>query len=133
MTQIDPYRQTLRTLEDWDAFLMAESGLPGARGNIELGQAAADEGTEAQFRHWLTYDADKAPTNTQEEFLAFCGVVGFGRLLAQGHPTALAHPRRGRHRLAAFGRPRHGQADRGDGKLGTRHAAGKARCGCRAV
>lgn len=84
MTKADRYRQILPTLDDWDAFLMQESGLPGPRANLELVQVAADLGDEARFRHWLTFDADRAPTNTPEAFLAVCGAVGLGRLVAAG-------------------------------------------------
>lgn len=34
-TKTDEYRARLRALEEWDAFLLKESGLPGPRGNIE--------------------------------------------------------------------------------------------------
>jgi hypothetical protein len=44
MSKIDEYRQILRTLENWDLFLLRESGLPGKRANLELAQAVADEG-----------------------------------------------------------------------------------------
>lgn len=95
MTKIDTYRQTLRTLTDWEPYLLAESGLPGPRGNLELAQAVADEGDEPLFWRLLAYDATTAPTNTPQEFLAFCGVVGLGRLLADGRtdllPTLRTH------------------------------------------
>ena len=84
MSKRDQYREKLRTLDDWDAYLMKESGLPGPRGNLELAQTAADEATPRQFEHWLTFDPEKAPVNSPEEFLAFCGVVGLGKLLAEG-------------------------------------------------
>jgi hypothetical protein len=84
MSKRELYRETLRTLDDWDTYLMKESGLPGPRGNLELAQAAADEGRREQFEHWLTYDAERAPVNSPAEFLAFCGVVGLGKLLAEG-------------------------------------------------
>jgi hypothetical protein len=84
MGKIDDYRQTLRCLIDWEPYLLAESGLPGPRGNIELAQAVADEGNETLFHHLLSFDAIAAPTNTPQEFLAFCGVVGLGRLVAEG-------------------------------------------------
>jgi hypothetical protein len=77
------YRSALRSLADWDPFLLANSGLPGPRGNLELAQAVADEGTEEQFRRWLTFAPDKAPVNSPEEFLAFCGILGMGALLAR--------------------------------------------------
>ncbi|MFZ2360665.1 MAG: hypothetical protein WA040_15100 [Anaerolineae bacterium] len=44
MSKRNEYRQTLRGLDDWDPYLLAESGLPGPLGNIELAQAVADEG-----------------------------------------------------------------------------------------
>lgn len=95
MTKIETYRQTLRTLDDWEPYLLAESGLPGPRGNLELAQAVADEGDESLFWHLLTFDATTAPTNTPQEFLAFCGIVGLGRLLAGGRtdllPTLRTH------------------------------------------
>jgi hypothetical protein len=83
-TKADRYRAALKTCIDWDAYLMQESGLPGPRGNLELAQVAADEATAAQIDHWLTFDARHAPVNSPEEFLAFCGVVGLGRLIVEG-------------------------------------------------
>ncbi len=80
----DTYRQTLRTLHDWDQFLLKESGLPGPRANLELVQAVADEGTLELFQCCLSYTPDRASTNSPEVFLAVCGVVGLGRLLAEG-------------------------------------------------
>ncbi len=38
MAKADQYREILRTLDEWDAFLLKESGLPGPRGNLELAQ-----------------------------------------------------------------------------------------------
>ena len=89
MSKTEYYRTTLRALADWDDFLRKESGLPGPRGNLELASVVADEGTEAQFKHFLTFDAERFPTNTQGEFLAVCGAVGLGRLLAQGDCSVL--------------------------------------------
>lgn len=85
----DRYRQALRSIDDWEPYLLAESGLPGPRGNIELAQAVAEEGDEPLFQHLLSFDAAVAPTNTPQEFLAFCGVVGLGRLLAEGRRDLL--------------------------------------------
>jgi hypothetical protein len=86
----DQYKETLRSLDDWESFLLENSGLPGPRGNLELAQAAADEGDEALFLRFLSFDAERAPTNSRYEFLAFCGVVGLGRLVAEGHQEYLA-------------------------------------------
>jgi hypothetical protein len=85
----DLYRETLRQLADWEPFLLAESGLPGPRGNLELANVAADEGDERFFRRMLAYDPKRAPTNDPHEFLAFCGVVGLGKLLAEGKVRVL--------------------------------------------
>ncbi|HEX7514720.1 MAG TPA: HEAT repeat domain-containing protein [archaeon] len=89
MGKTEYYRKTLRTLADWDRFLLQESGLPGPRANLELVNVVADEGTQAQFKHFLTFDERKAPRNSQQEFLAVCGVVGMGEVLKQGNPEAL--------------------------------------------
>jgi hypothetical protein len=88
------YRQTLATLEDWDAYLLQESGLPGPRGNLELAHAVAEEGDRELFARYLAFDAETAPTNTPQEFLAFCGVLGLGRLCAEGERQELATLRR---------------------------------------
>ena len=84
MTKTDLYRKKLRALKNWDAFLLEESGLPGPRGNIELAQVVADEGNAALYTRYLAYDAARAPVNSPYEFLTFCGVVGLGRLVAEG-------------------------------------------------
>lgn len=84
MTKSDTYHQILPTLVDWEPYLLQESGLPGPRGNLELAQVVADLGTREQFEHFLTYGPDIAPEGTAHEFLAFCGVVGLGRLAAEG-------------------------------------------------
>jgi hypothetical protein len=89
MSKVDEYRETLRTLENWDSFLLRESGLPGKRANLELAQAVADEGTEELFKRYLSFDPEKAPVNSPYEFLAFCGVVGLGRLLSEGKMEVL--------------------------------------------
>ena len=90
MINTETYRAKLKTLKNWDAFLLKESGLPGPRGNIELAQVVADEGDAALFERYLAFDAARAPTNSPYEFLAFCGVVGLGRLVAEGQAQHLA-------------------------------------------
>jgi hypothetical protein len=84
MNKIDIYRQKLNTLQNWEPYLLQESGLPGPRGNLELAQVVADAGSRELFEHFLTYTAEVAPVNDPHEFLTFCGVVGLGRLLAEG-------------------------------------------------
>jgi hypothetical protein len=89
MTKVDTYRETLRTLGEWDSFLLEESGLPGRRANLELANAVADEGDQELFKRFLAFDAEQAPTNSPQEFLAFCGVLGLGKLLAGGDRAVL--------------------------------------------
>jgi hypothetical protein len=89
MSRSDHYQAILRSLVDWDAYLLKESGLPGPRGNIELAQAVANEGNQELFQRYLTYSADIAPVNSPYEFLAFCGAIGLGRLLAEGDMSLL--------------------------------------------
>jgi hypothetical protein len=94
MSKSDLYRSRLRDLDTWDEYLRAESGLPGPRGNLELAQVVADEGSRELFERYLTFTPDIAPTNTPDEFLAFCGAVGLGRLLAEGQREHLQTLRR---------------------------------------
>jgi hypothetical protein len=85
MSRIDDYRAALRDLPaaDWEPYLLAGSNLPGPRGNLELAAAVADVGDEAQFRRWAALGPDSASENTPGCFLAFCGVVGLGAVLAR--------------------------------------------------
>ncbi len=85
MPSTDTYRAALRDLPaaEWDAYLLAHANLPGPRGNLELAAAAADLGDEAQFRRWAALGPDVAPENTPGCFLAFCGVVGLGAVMAR--------------------------------------------------
>jgi len=94
-TKRETYRERLRELDPdaWEGFLLEESGLPGPRGNIELGKAVADEGTEALFLELLEHDPESAPTGMAEEFLPFCGAVGLGRLVAEGQDEHLSRLR----------------------------------------
>jgi hypothetical protein len=60
--------------------LLEQSGLPGARANLELVAAAADLASEQQALGWL---------DSGDEFLALCGAVTLGRLLAEGRRDVL--------------------------------------------
>lgn len=82
-------RALLPTLPDWDEYLLARSGLPGPRANLELVQAVADVGDRDRFERWLTLTPEQAPTNEPPVFLVVCGVVGLGRLVAEGDRALL--------------------------------------------
>ena len=86
MSSIETYRAALTALPaaDWETYLLTNANLPGPRGNLELASAAADVGDEAQFRRWAGLGPDVAPENTPGCFLAFCGVVGLGAIMARG-------------------------------------------------
>jgi len=84
MSKVDDYRESLKKLDDWDDYLRAESNLPGPRGNLELAHAVADLEDRKRIQHFLTFTPQLAPVNSPDEFLAFCGVEGLGRLIAEG-------------------------------------------------
>lgn len=85
MSKIDEYREVLRSLGDWDDYLLRESRLPGPRANLELASAVALEGWEKRFLRWLAeHGPEQAPTDIRESFLAVCGVMGLGYLAARG-------------------------------------------------
>jgi hypothetical protein len=87
--KIDEYRATLEDLDRWEPYLLEHSGLPGPRANIGLGQAAADVGTLERFDALLRWTPDRAPAGSREEFLAFCGTIGLGKLAAGSSQEAL--------------------------------------------
>lgn len=145
MSKIEMYRELIRSMADWEAFLLQESGLPGRRANIELAHAVAEEGDEDCFRTFLANTPDIAPTNSPREFLAFCSVLGLGRLLTEGERgimTELRHyasdPRWRIREAVAFALHRFGErypekllremAEWGSGGLLERRAALAALC-----
>jgi hypothetical protein len=91
MTRIGDYRAHLQSLDpsSWDDYLVTESALPGPRANLELAQAAADTGEEAQFSRWLELGPDQAPQDSARLFLPICGAIGLGRLIAEGRRDLL--------------------------------------------
>jgi hypothetical protein len=84
MSRKEFYIEALRKTKDWKNYLLMNSNLPGPRGNLELMQAFVEIGSEKDFIPLLDYTPDKAPVNSPEEFLAFCGTVGLGKLISEG-------------------------------------------------
>ncbi len=84
MPEKELYIEALHKTKDWKNYLLANSNLPGPRGNLELMQAFVEVGNEMDFISLLDYTPDKAPENTPEGFLAFCGTVGLGKLICEG-------------------------------------------------
>ena len=77
MNRREQHRVELGALafERWPAYLCQNSGLPGPRANLELVQAVAEEGDRKSFDNLIA---------TDDEYLVLCGVVGLGRLIAEG-------------------------------------------------
>jgi hypothetical protein len=120
MSKVEDYRVILRELDSWDPYLLQESRLPGPRANLELAFAVAQEGDESRFLRYTELDEIEAPANSQQEFLAFCGVLGLGYLAARGQVEHLpglrkyASDARWRVREAvALGLQRYGEVDMG--------------------
>ena len=86
MNKTSQYLEDLQKLDDWDAYLLENSGLPGPRSNLELAYAAASLASDEQVSRWLKNDAQAAPTNTPMEFLAICAAIALGHRLGKGDP-----------------------------------------------
>jgi hypothetical protein len=84
LTKSEQYKQELLKLTHWDDYLLANSNLPGPRGNLELMQSFIEVGDEKTFLRYTRITPVQAPVNTPGEFLAFCGTVGLGKLIASG-------------------------------------------------
>jgi hypothetical protein len=84
MTKKEYYLNILVDEKDWTSYLLENSGLPGPRANLELMQAYVELGAEKDFIPLLDFTSDLAPEDTPEEFLAFCGTVGLGEIIANG-------------------------------------------------
>lgn len=91
---------------DLRSFLMADSNLPGPRGNLELASDFAEmiseqpPDTEPQAwtlcLRWTTIAVDDAPVDDPAEYLPFCGAWALGRLAARTGrrvPESLSHLR----------------------------------------
>src|SRR3972149_5346161 len=94
MGKVDMYREALKGLSDWEGYLLAESGLPGPRGNLELAAAFAEEGSSPLIWRYAALLPGAAPGSTAREFLAFSGPPGMARFL-DGGPSMARWPGRG--------------------------------------
>lgn len=71
MGRVEHYRVELRQLTEWEAYLKKNSGLPGARANLELVEAVGEEADSERL--WRL-------SASSDEFLALCGTAGLGHL-----------------------------------------------------
>jgi hypothetical protein len=81
MTRVDVERAAFRAAPDREAYLRANSHLPGPRANLELLAAAAEEVDPAWALHWADQTPGADPTDV---FLICVGLVALGRLLGGG-------------------------------------------------
>ncbi len=84
MTRRSQYVERLRGGEKPEALVAAESGLPGPRGNLELIQALADVAPEEDLVGWAVLGPDVVGGDEPRTVLVTGGIVGLGRLLAEG-------------------------------------------------
>lgn len=82
MSRIDEYRAALARLSDPERFALAQSGLPGPRGNLELIAALAETSDEPTLRRWAALSPAESPGDQPPVVLAAAGIVGLGRFLA---------------------------------------------------
>ncbi len=79
MTKVSKYAEELNGLKGGlEDYLKKNSGLPGPRGNLELLKAAVENLPQETFAPFWKYTADKAPVNTQEEYLYMFPVLSLG-------------------------------------------------------
>ena len=89
------YTRELREAPDTVEYLRQRSGMPGPRANLELLWAAAEFGDEATLREWIGLGfPEPGHEQPSDEFLAGCGIVGLGRLVAGGLREAIEELRR---------------------------------------
>jgi len=74
----------LKKSDKWIDYIKKHSGLPGKRANLELLKLIIELGNEKTFEECLNFDETIAPTNTEGEFVAMCGVAGLGKLVNDG-------------------------------------------------
>jgi hypothetical protein len=89
MTQKANYLFLLQSAENFEAFLLEHSNLPGPRSNLELADVAARLATPAQIEHLLAYPPQPTQEQSAEEFLPVCGTIALGYELVRGKEEAI--------------------------------------------
>jgi hypothetical protein len=77
-------RAALLATADREAYLLANSALPGPRGNLELMDAAGDVLGREEALAFAALGPDATPPETGREYLPCCGLVALGRLIGEG-------------------------------------------------
>jgi HEAT repeat protein len=86
VSRIDQERAAFRKAGDREAYLRANSHLPGPRSNLELLAGAAEEVDLEWALRWAQAAASDDPTDV---FVISVGLVALGRYAAQGKTSAL--------------------------------------------
>lgn len=91
MNKIKSYDKALLNISprQWPEFLKAHAFLHDGRLNFELAEAFAQIGTLMDFKKYIKMDEESAPPGSREEFLTFCGVLGYGTYLSNYYDAAL--------------------------------------------
>ena len=84
MTRRAAYTARLLAGEAAEAIAATDSGLPGPRGNLELIAAIADVVDSGTLRAWAAIGPDEVGGDEPPTVLVVGGIVGLGRLLAEG-------------------------------------------------
>ncbi|NLT73920.1 MAG: HEAT repeat domain-containing protein [Chloroflexi bacterium] len=87
MPSVSWYRGEIARVSDraeLDAFVKQHSGLPGPRANLELAQAMAEEASEAVLLEFASAPRAGLDSNDPAVFPLVCGIVGLGRMTAEG-------------------------------------------------
>jgi hypothetical protein len=86
VTRVEAEREAFRTASDREAYLRANSHLPGPRSNLELLAAAAEEVDLDWAQRWAGTPVGNDPTDV---FVVSVGLVALGRFAARGETGAL--------------------------------------------
>jgi len=86
--------QSAQGLAALEGYLLAESGLPGPRANLELAgglaQVIAQRGVDSEdwtvLKRWATLDESEAPTDDPHVLLPFCALQAMAALFPQLDP-----------------------------------------------
>lgn len=84
---VELHRRRLREGHNWLCYLLDHAFADGMW-NGELAEAVAEEGDRVLFGALTSANA-RAPEGSPEAFLACCGIVGLGRLIAEGDETLI--------------------------------------------
>lgn len=84
---MENYHSILAGISDPEAikdYLLAHSGLPGPRSNLELAHIAAEIVPSSIYSPWLELSPVEVPENTPQVFLVIIAVMALGKKITRG-------------------------------------------------